>query len=130
MLLTTDQEQKKLLAAWRLLEKEERRTVRLFAEFLTQQTEHNRKSTPPPDAPLTIPKPKKESAVFALKRLKQTYPMIEADLALLDEASQLLLKKIMGSTDEEVIDELEQLFKRRYQTWQLNNSDQKLPPDS
>lgn len=126
MFITTDQEQKRLLTAWQLLGKEERRTVRLFAEFLSHQTDLNttEKTTLTPQTPHPIPKPEKESAVLALKRLKKTYPMIEADLALLDDASRLLLKKIMGTTDAAVIIDLEELFAQRYREWKLNNTGQ------
>lgn len=119
MFIAADQEQKRLLAAWQQLGKEERRTVRLFAEFLSQQVMHSatEKTPPPPQTPRSIPKPEKESAVLALKRLKKSYPMIEADLSLLDEASQLLMKKVMGLADSEVIIALEELFSRRYQEW-------------
>ena len=119
MFITTDQEQKRLLAAWRQLGKDDQRTVRLFAEFLHQQTERGstEKSVSIPQTPQRIPKPEKESAVLALKRLKKSYPMIEADFSLLEDASQLLMKKVMGTADEEVVAELETLFARRYQEW-------------
>ena len=122
MFITRNQEQKKLLAAWKHLGETEQRTVRLFAEFLNQQApNHNDKQSPPvAQTPLSIPKPEKESAVLALKRLKKSYPMIEADLSLLEEASQLLLKKVMGTEDREIISELEQLFDQRFLEWQQN----------
>ena len=119
MFITRNQEQKKLLAAWKDLGEAEQRTVRLFAEFLIQQVQnHHDKQTPSvAQTPLLIPKPEKESAVLALKRLKKSYPMIEADFSLLEEASQLLLKKVMGAEEKEIVLALEQLFDRRFQAW-------------
>ncbi|MBF0583710.1 MAG: Crp/Fnr family transcriptional regulator [Magnetococcales bacterium] len=116
MQITTHQERNRLLAAWQRLDREGQRTVRLFAEFLSQQA-GEQPPEPIPQEPVAIPRPDKESAVLALKRLKKSYPMIEADFALLEEASQLVLKKVMGATDAEVIVELETLFAKRYQQW-------------
>lgn len=130
MFITKDQEQKRLLTAWRQLGKDAQRTVCLFAEFLGQQAllPEGEEGTPVPQTPLAIPKPDKESAVLALKRLKKSYPMIEADMSLLEEASQLLLKKVMGQPDAEVIAALETLFDARYQAWK--KSLQPSPPAS
>ncbi|MEO5364257.1 MAG: hypothetical protein H7838_11630 [Magnetococcus sp. DMHC-8] len=119
MHIAMDTERNRLLAAWQKLGRAEQRTVRLFAEFLSQQSGDGSAapSPSPPQEPLPIPRPAQESAVLALKRLKKSYPMIETDFALLEEASQLLLKKVMGMADAEVIEALEGLFARRYQAW-------------
>ena len=125
MLLITDQEKNRLLTAWQTLGHAERHTLRLFAEFLSQQStaQATAQQAALPQEPLPIPKPAKESAVLALKRLKKSYPMIEADFSLLEDASQLLLKKIMGREDAEVIVELEALFAQRYAVWKNNALD-------
>ena len=123
MRIKTDQARRRLLAAWQQLGEEDKRTVSLFAEFLAQKTSDSteKEKTAIPQFPLLIPKPEKESAVLALKRLKKSYPMIETDLSLLDDASQCLMKKVMGSTDEAVILKLEELFANRYQAWREHN---------
>lgn len=118
MMMTTDRERQRLLSAWRQLDAEDRRNVRLFAEFLVQrQTACDEVAHPPPSEPLPIAKPDGETAVKALKRLKKTYPMIETDLTLLEQASQVLMQKVMGSADVEVISRLEALFSDRYKLW-------------
>ncbi len=117
MLMTVDRERQRLLAAWQQLTPEDQRTVRLFAEFLGQQATALEPLPPIPQEPLPIPKPERESAVLALKRLKKTYPMIETDFSLLEKASQILLKKVLGTADAEVIAEMEELFEKRYQGW-------------
>lgn len=124
MHLVTHQEQTRLLTAWKKLDQEGQRTVRLFAEFLSQQTDEQAgKPTPTlPQEPLSIPKPEGESAVLALKRLKKSYPMIEADFSLLEDASQMLLKRVMGTADATVVAELEKLFAGRYQAWKNAHS--------
>jgi hypothetical protein len=83
-----------------------------FAEFLHARTA----DTPrPPSVPLVIPRPAQESVVKAIKRLSQTYPMLDKS-TLLNEASQLLSQHVLqGRPASDVIDELEVLFQRRYE---------------
>ena len=70
MMMTTDRERQRLLSAWRQLDAEDRRNVRLFAEFLVQrQTACDEVAHPPPSEPLPIAKPDGETAVKALKNL-------------------------------------------------------------
>ncbi|MBF0182951.1 MAG: Crp/Fnr family transcriptional regulator [Magnetococcales bacterium] len=120
MIVPVEQERNRLLAAWEKLGREEQRNLRLFAEFLVQQSGGAGQSKEIPQEPLPIAKGENESAVAAMKRLKKSYPMIEADFSLLESASQLLLKRIMGTPDAEVIGELETLFASRYQEWKTN----------
>jgi len=85
-----------------------------FAEFLTQ-----RDGVHPPEQQqkLEIPRPDEESVVTALKRLNQTYPMIERKLVF-HEASSLMTEHIMQGRDATaVIDELEALFEQHYQQY-------------
>lgn len=113
-------ERTELVDLWRQLAPAERVSLLQFARFLRAQQGPSR--PPIPTAPLAIPRPEGESAVKALKRLKQTYPMIDADGGLLDDASRLLMEKICGVPDPEVIEKLEALFLERYQTWQKNHT--------
>lgn len=87
-----------------------------FAEFL-----HARigvaasEITPPISTPQAIPRPAQESVVKAIKRLSQTYPMLDKS-TLLNEASQLLSQHVLqGRAASDVIDELEVLFQTRYE---------------
>ncbi|MBF0096359.1 MAG: Crp/Fnr family transcriptional regulator [Magnetococcales bacterium] len=117
MTMLAEKERTRLLAAWQKLTEEDQRTVRLFAEFLLQQNGADTTTSKINLEPVPIAKPAEESAVLAMKRLKKSYPMIEADFSLLESASQLLLKRIMGTPDAEVVAELEALFANRYQVW-------------
>lgn len=85
-----------------------------FAEFLYQRDA----TEPAPSAEKQpIPRPEKESVVAALKRLNLTYPMIERN-QVFHEASSLMTEHIMQGRDAaDVIDELEQLFEKHYQTF-------------
>lgn len=82
-----------------------------FAEFLAQQV-----GTPTASLqlPLDVPRPDKESVVAAMKRLRETYPMIDHS-KMLHEASGLMAQHLMqGRPAPEVIDDLTQIFKRHY----------------
>ncbi|MBF0383522.1 MAG: Crp/Fnr family transcriptional regulator [Magnetococcales bacterium] len=115
-MITKDKERAELLAAFRELNKVNKNTLIQFANFLqSQQTDEQ----PISKEPLDLPKPDDETAVKALKRLKQSYPMIDADMSLLDDASRLLMEKITGTPDQEVIEKLEALFLERFKLWQL-----------
>ncbi|MBF0195618.1 MAG: Crp/Fnr family transcriptional regulator [Magnetococcales bacterium] len=116
-MITKDKERADLLAAFRHLNPANKLTLIQFAKFLqSQQTEGEK---PISQEPLDLPKPADESAVKALKRLKRSYPMIDADMSLLDDASRLLMEKITGTPDQEVIEKLEALFVERFKSWQL-----------
>ncbi|MBF0189574.1 MAG: hypothetical protein HQL99_00320 [Magnetococcales bacterium] len=116
-----DREKKALLEVWRGLDEERQRTLLRFARFLASESggESVGVAGAPevPEIPLEIPRPETESAVAGLKRLKKRYPMIEADERVLAEASRILMGKVMGVPDREVIDQLEDYFARCYQGW-------------
>jgi hypothetical protein len=64
--------------------------------------------------PLEIPKPEAESVVGAIKRMKQTYPMIDS-LQVFSVASNLMTDHMVKGRDvDEVIDEIEALFEQTY----------------
>jgi len=82
-----------------------------FAEFL-----HARAKPIEPVEPQIIPRPPKESVVAAIKRLSHSYPMLDK-AKMLDETSTLMTDHIMRGRDAVyVIDELEKLFLRHYNT--------------
>jgi hypothetical protein len=115
-MITKDKERTRLLDVWRQLGAAEKLTLFQFAQFLhSQQTESQE---PISQQPLNLPRPESESVVKALKRLKKNYPMIDADMGLLDDASRLIMEKVTGTPDPEVIEKLEALFLERYQRWQ------------
>ena len=67
--------------------------------------------------PRTIERPVEESVVGAIKRLKQTYHMLDTD-TLLNQVSALMGQHLLQGRDAKlVIDELENLFKTNYQKY-------------
>jgi predicted metal-dependent hydrolase len=107
-------EEKKLLRLLETLSAEQQDTVFAFVEFLAARN-------PVVDVavslePLAIPRPAEESVVKAIKRLRETYPMLSTD-QLLHEASGFMMKHVMhGKPAVEAIDELEALFTRYYES--------------
>lgn len=115
-----DREKKELLDLWSRLAADQQQMLLRFARFLVQEPSEGGCAGPiePPDRPLDLPRPARESAVAGLKRLKKNYPMIEADEKVLSEASRILMGKVMGVPDATVIDQLEGYFADCYQQWQ------------
>jgi hypothetical protein len=105
--------EKRLLELYEGLPEAERKSLLDFAEFLAERAAPL--APPVPQEPLDIPRPEEETVVAAMKRLRETYPMIDHS-KLLHEASGLMAEHMMqGRPAPEVIDELEQLFLRHYE---------------
>lgn len=67
-----------------------------------------------PGEPVEIPRPENETVVGAIKRLKQSYPMIDS-MEVFAVASNLMTDHMVKGRDaEEVIKEIEALFEDTY----------------
>lgn len=103
--------EKRLARIYAELAEAERKSLLDFAEFLASRSE--------PVAPDSlelkpIPRPADESVVAALKRLRETYHMLDHS-KMLNEASALMAQHLMqGRPAAEVIDELEEIFQRDF----------------
>ena len=99
---------------WRDLPQPARTSLTDFAAFL-----HGREAKASPSVvtePLPIPRPPKESVIAAIRRLRQTYPMLEHDHGLLNDASGQMTRHLAhGHPAAEVIDELERIFQNHYE---------------
>lgn len=120
MLLPTQNlsdEKRKLLKLYAALNEQDKISLLAFAEFLLQRAEPDTETggqAPLPE-PRLIPRPEEESVVAAIKRLSESYHMLERS-ALLTETSSLMTAHVMhGRTADEVIDDLEALFQRHYE---------------
>jgi hypothetical protein len=100
-----------LLKSFRALDAGDRDTLIKFAEFLASH-----KSDPQPlGLPKPIPRPQKESVVAAIRRLSDTYCMLDKD-AMLHEVSAMMAEHVLqGKPAADVIDVLEQTFRRHYE---------------
>ncbi len=108
--------EEQLLALLRRLPQEQVEQLIEYAEFLLERHGSAEDSLPGGElpSPEDIPRPREESVIQAIKRLSASYPMLERR-ALLDETSMLMTQHILGGRGAvEIIDELELLFRRHY----------------
>ena len=101
----------KLLKQFRALPEEAQRSVIHFCDFLSSQHPLTADEIAQPK---DITRPSGESVVLAMRRLSETYFMLDKD-NILTEASALMSQHILqGREAVEVIDELENLFEKHY----------------
>lgn len=118
-------EEKKLLGRFRKLSSPQRQNVLDFTEFLATRPIHSSENvsvaTIIPE-PKHIPRPQKESVVKAVRRLTQTYAMLDHG-KLLHETSDLMTQHVMqGKPADAVIGEMEAMFERHYQQLKKSGS--------
>ncbi len=107
-----DRPEKRIVELYMQLPEAERKSLLDFAEFLAS---HCEPVEPQSLEPISIPRPADESVVAAMKRLRETYPMLDHS-KLLHEASGLMAQHLMqGRPAAEVIDDLEQMFLRYFE---------------
>ncbi len=109
-------DQRKLLKVYAALEEQDRASLLAFAEFLAarKQDQAGEPSAEEPGEPKLIPRPEEETVVGAIKRLSESYFMLDRAL-LLDETSELMTAHLVkGVAADEVIDRLEAMFSRYY----------------
>ncbi len=64
--------------------------------------------------PLDIKRPDDESVIKAIKRLSETYPMVDKDNILHPISDLMTAHMIQGREAEKIIDELEDVFLKEY----------------
>jgi hypothetical protein len=103
---------KHLTDIFEYLPEQDRKTLCEFAEFLK-----SRAPEPEPEIhePLEIPRPEEESVVAAIRRLKQTYPMLPQKALLNETSNHMMAHMMQGKPAMDVIDELEQLFAEKFE---------------
>ena len=122
MALLTKSE-KKLLKQYQNLPEQARQSLVDFCDFLSAQNPISNNQLLPPKDTL---RPKDESVVLAMRRLSDTYFMLDKD-DILNDASSLMSQHILQGRDSvEVIDELEVLFLKHYNALkELHSEDNK-----
>lgn len=107
-------DERRLLRAFRALPEVQQQGLLDYAEFLVGRASPQAEVVPL--VPLEIPRPVQESVVKAIKRLRQTYPMVDRT-KILHEISGLMTQHLVhGKAAAVVIDELETLFRQHYET--------------
>ena len=116
--------EERLLARFRRLNESDRETVLALAEFLAgragiEEVENSNAE------PLPLERPDRETVVEAMRRLRSTYPMIEAQ-ALLHRAAGLLAEHTLQGRDAAaVIDDLEATFAAHYERFKAEKENNK-----
>ncbi len=109
-------DERRLLRLYRALSPSRREGLFDYAEFLLSRAQPEAPEVP--SEPLDIPRPTQESVVKAIKRLRETYPMLDR-ARILHETSALMTQHLVhGKSAPEVIDELEILFRHHFETQQ------------
>ena len=113
--------ERKLIKLFKALDGEKQETLLSFAEFLLfqsvgqsdlEQVEEKKIIT----QPLDIVRPDNESVIKAIKRLSETYPMVDKDNILHPISDLMTAHMLQGKAAEKVIDELEAVFLKEYQS--------------
>lgn len=110
----------KLLTCFNQLNSVAQQNLLDYATFLHSREENRvadtNQATQVPDEPLSIPRPEQETVIAAIKRLSNTYPMLDSD-KLLHETAHFMTKHIIhGQEAVEVINELEDFFQQAFET--------------
>lgn len=118
---TANRRERRLLKRFRALGPTERETLEAFADFLVSRQQESALEQASAgasalDGPLgraeIEPRPEQETVIAAMKRLRRSYPELDAG-ALLNDASLLMSAHLVqGRPAPQVIDELEALFTR------------------
>jgi hypothetical protein len=105
-------DQKALAEIFKTLDADAQNSLFDYAEFLQSKTADRKLEI---GRPLEIPRPENETVVGAIKRLKQSYPMIDS-MEVFAVASNLMTDHMVKGRDaEEVIEEIEAIFEASYQ---------------
>jgi hypothetical protein len=101
-----------LLQVFKNLPQNHQETLIKFAQFLAQNSESKPEKSEP-SKPEDILRPKDETVIGAIKRLRATYPMINPDSMMDSISVQMSAHLIKGQNKKLTIDKLEKIF----QTW-------------
>lgn len=115
--------EKELLRLFRGLSETGKANLLAFAAFLHERANAHaalteKPSPAEPPVPKEIPRPEFETVIGAIKRLSETYYMLDRSQMLEDTSNLMTGHLLQGRDAMEVIDELEQLFQRHFQNYQ------------
>jgi len=115
--MTSDE--KKLLQVFRAMSPDQQAALQDYADYLAARDKTAApvaEVTAEPAEPVDIPRPEEESVIDAVRRLSETYPMIDKEV-LLHETTDLVSQHFtQGRPAEEVIDDLQALFEGHYRS--------------
>lgn len=99
---------------YNILNPDDQKKLLDFAEFLLSRSDSNLREI---QSPLAISKPEDEKVIPAIKRLTKQYFMLDK-MKLFPLTSQLMSEHLMkGRDSKEVIEELETIFREKYEIY-------------
>ncbi|MBD3609284.1 MAG: Crp/Fnr family transcriptional regulator [Gammaproteobacteria bacterium] len=111
-----DKDKQKLLDIYKGLDDTSRRSLLDFAAFLSHQEQAPQPELAPVEPQHIEPK-ENESVIQAVKRLSASYPMLDKAKLLNDTSALMMAHTVQGREREEVIVELEEVFRQHYQNY-------------
>ena len=105
---------RRLLKLYRSLDQDDRSTLLAFGQFLAARSAERPQEDHGALEPKQIPRPRKESVVGAIKRLYDTFYMLDRSAMLNDTSTLMGAHVLRGRPASTVIDELETLFASNY----------------
>jgi hypothetical protein len=104
-------EEVKLLALFEKLDSGKQQTLINFAGFLAANADCPAKAADP----VPITRPSEETVIMAIRRLTQTYPMLDRRKLFGDTSKFVAQHALEGRSAGEVIDELEIVFAKHFE---------------
>lgn len=92
-----------------------------YAEFLHEK--YKKPLEVPSQVPLNIERPPQESVIASIRRLRNTYPMLDTDNLLNETSSYVMQHMMQGRPAVEVIDDLEVYFASQYEMFLQESQD-------
>lgn len=120
---------RKLLDCFRRLSADRQRALLDYAQYLAGKEESSQQSSVPA-VPVEIPRPDNESVIKAVRRLRETYPMLNQNQIFTEVSSQMTRHVMQGIAAVHIIDELEIIFRRHYETHVSSNGATPVLPDN
>ena len=118
--------QNRLLKFYRRLTEGDKESLLAFAEFLAGRAGERGDALADgkhPLEPKAIARPPEESVIAAIKRLSETFYMLDRS-DMLNETSTLMSSHVLqGRPAAEVIDDLEVMFQRSYDHYKSNSQE-------
>lgn len=106
---------RKLLDCFRRLSADRQSALLDYAQYLASKEENSQQSSVSA-LPLEIPRPDNESVIKAVRRLRETYPMLDQNRVFSDVSSLMTRHVMQGVAAVDIIDEMEIIFRRHYET--------------
>jgi len=103
--------QSRLTRLFAQLPKAQQEQLLEFAEFLAERHPVQNQASP---EPTEIARPENETVVSAMKRLRESYPMLDSEKLLHETSALLSAHLLQGKPADQVIDELERVFRQHY----------------